>query len=154
VPKILDVIQNPEEPSLVRERSLWALRVYGFKFRELRIEPALIKVIKETTSPDKRMLRFDAAYSLGLFQGPKVDPAALDVLLEFLKDPTIKIYTGSVGTKEQGTGDGRSMAIGALKSIGPKTLAKQKDIIAELEHLAADAGDPLLKTGAKELLIE
>jgi hypothetical protein len=99
------------------------------------------------------MVRYDCAYLLGMFQEAATPEKTLDVLLEFLKDPEIKIYDGVTGgparlkegenpnakdTQEVGKDDGRIMAVDALARVGAERLARRPDIVAQLRALHSD----------------
>ena len=120
----------------------------------MNVFPTLTKILGEPKQQETRMLRYDCAYMLGLFLEGETPPAALDTLLDFLKDNTILIYTGttantgSTGTEakntktkieEKGYGDGRVMAISALDRIGSQRVLSRPDIVRQLEFLANDA---------------
>jgi len=47
------------------------------------------KIVAEPPTHENRMLRYDSAFMIGIFEGDKAPKAALDVLLEFLKDDGI-----------------------------------------------------------------
>ncbi len=152
VPTLLSILANPANDAKVRERILWALRVHKGNLRSLNVFPALIKVMSEPRYPGSNMLRYDCAYILGLFLENEAPEKTLDVLLEFLKDQNILIYTGttvgaggaSTETKsgrtkieEKGFGDGRLMAIAALEKVGTVRVRRRPDIIQQL-HVLAD----------------
>jgi hypothetical protein len=100
---------------------------------------------------------------LGMLDGPQAPDKALDVLLEFLKDPTILIYTGSevkanwTGKEkstvtEKGMGDGRVMAVQALDRMGVQKLISRPDIIQELQKVARDTTWEPLRKDTQNLL--
>src|SRR5262249_51072298 len=111
---------------------------------------------------------YDCAYMLGMLQGPEAPPQVLGVLLEFLKDETIKIFdnkkssvggagqestTGKANVKELGKGDGRVMAVHALSRIGAARVRQRPEIAQQLRVLADDPeanGD--LREACKTLL--
>jgi hypothetical protein len=105
---------------------------------------------------------------LGMIWQEKAPEAALDVLLEFLRDDSIKLYKGSTtqvgGTgsetgakrttsKDVISGDARIMAVDAIKAIGKARWSKRDDIMRQLRALAADATIfPELRAKAQDLL--
>lgn len=80
----------------VRERTLWALRVYGLA---LRSDDAFLKAVKavlqEPRTVANKMLRYDAAYMLCMLQGKAAPKAALDTMLAYLEDEWMLIYAGA-----------------------------------------------------------
>jgi HEAT repeat protein len=168
VPTLLSILATPANDSKVRERVLWALRVHKGNLRSLNVFPTLIKVMSEPRYPGSNMLRYDCAYILGLFLESETPAKALDVLLEFLKDQNILIYTGTtVGAggasaesktgktriEEKGMGDGRVMALAALEKIGTERVGRRPDIMQQL-HVLADNPDTQaeLRQKTQELL--
>lgn len=167
LPTLLDILIDPDQNGRVRWRIVWALRAHQENLRKLPgIFPAFTRVLGEKPETDNRMLRYDCAYMLGMLQGAEAPDAALDVLREYLDDDTIRIFRGarsSVGGTglesgsgkasfaEVGTGDGRVLAIQALRNIGSARVGRRKDIVAKLEDLARTAMDPDLKMQAAEL---
>lgn len=167
-PTLLDVLRNPKQEIKVRERSVWALRIHGVDLRNIDgTKAAFTQVLKEPLTKHNKMLRYDCAYMLGMIWQMEAPDATLDVLSEFLRDPTIKIYLGtSVGVvpkdpefkggttkvQEKGLGDGRVMACDALRMMGPGRYAGRADIMKQLRVLAADTTlDPALRKQAVEL---
>ncbi len=154
IPTLLAVLRDPAHDSKVRERIVWSLRVHKGNLRTLPgIYPAFTKVLGEPAGEANRMLRYDCAYMLGVLQGPEVAPAAMNVLLEFLKDDTIQIFdnkktsvggtgqetsSGKANVMEVGKGDGRVMVTQALTQIGPARLGDRRDIVQQLRLLAND----------------
>lgn len=167
LPTLLGILTDPDQNGRVRWRIVWALRAHQEKLLRLPgIFPAFTKVLGEKRTADNRMLRYDCAYMLGMLQQADAPDAALNVLREYLDDDTIRIFRGaksSVGGTglesgsgkasfaEVGTGDGRVLAIQALRKIGPARVGRRKDIVAKLEDLARTAMDPDLKMQAAEL---
>jgi hypothetical protein len=114
------------------------------------------------------MLRYDCAFLLGVLQGPKVPPEAMDVLLEYLKDDKILIFenkktvvggtgqettVGKANVQEVGKGDGRVMALQALTEIGAARVNERRDIVEQLRILANDqATNADLREACKKLL--
>jgi HEAT repeat protein len=166
IPTLIGVIGNRANPSRVRERTLWALRVHqGDLMNYPDLFGALAQVVEEPRVEENRMLRYDAAFMLGVFKRAEVPAKTLDVLLEFLKDDTIKVYAGTgataVGVSEKGVGkgtvvergkdDGRVMAVQALMRIGPERLKARPDILQQLRALSQNnATLPNLRAKLKE----
>jgi HEAT repeat protein len=155
IPKLVTVLRDPSNPAKVRERTMWALRAHA---EELPDHPevfdALNRIVLEPRTEANRMLRYDSAYILGYFQRAEVAKEVLDVLAEFLKDTDLKIYTGTkavtgaagatekagggAGSKELGKGDGRVMAVQALRQIGGARVKTRPDIMRQLQALRDD----------------
>jgi HEAT repeat protein len=154
VPNLLQVLRDPQDDIAVRERVIWALRVHAIDLKKINgTEEAFIRVLKERPSEENRMFRYDCAYMLGMIWQAQAPKEAIDVLGQFLDDPNVKLYdrtvvgVGGIGTeikggvttvKEQGKGDGRTMALDALQAIGAARFAQRKDIMAKLRALAND----------------
>jgi HEAT repeat protein len=153
MPEILKLAGDTSEKASVRERALWPVRL-SLNNDDNR-EPtykALLGILGEAKSKETKMLRYDAAYLLGMFQTATTPEAVLDVLYEFLKDPEIKIYSkhlpkftpknepgaGAGDSADVGKEDGRIMAVGALKRIGVARVARRPEIVAQLRALHAD----------------
>jgi hypothetical protein len=164
VPDIVGVFADRGTPYAVRERSLWALRVHGHKLGDMpAVLDALRQVLSEPPRPGQNMVRYDAAYLLGHLHGPKAPDQALDVLQEFLLDPTVRIYGGntaevggeSVRIQEKGAGDGRGMAVQALEKIGRARVTGRPPLVRQLKILAADPQvTPALREQTRKLLKE
>ncbi len=135
MPGLLRVLADPAESARLRERVLWSVRHYLVKSRDRASAlKTLTAVVSERPDKENKMLRYDSAYLLAMFAAAKAPEKALDVLLEFLKDSSIKIYVG--GGKLRG--DGRAMAVDALSSIGPERVARRPQLVAQLRALNAD----------------
>jgi HEAT repeat protein len=149
IPSILEVIADQRNSYTVRERSVSALRVHHQKFGE---NPAILKgltgLLSEPKNQQSRMLRYDAAYLLGMIWGPKAPAKTLDVLLDYLKDDTIEIYLTT-----NKPADGRIMAVDALLRMGPKVVSARPGVLMHLRQLAASR-DQLLRDRAKKALGE
>jgi HEAT repeat protein len=132
IPKLVEIIQDAGNPVPVRERTLWVLRQYP---KELTDRKDLFKALSQATAEpagkENKMLRYDAAFMLAAFWREKAPKAALDVLLEFLKDNTVKIFQGAGNAG----GDGRVMAILALRRIGPDVVRRRPDIMRQVGAL-------------------
>jgi HEAT repeat protein len=151
VPELLKVLENPNDNPDVRWRITWALRVYKDELADIPgVVPAFIKVLNEPLR-DNKMVRYDCAYLLGMLKGDEAPKEALDVLLEFLKDPNMILYDktavktsasgsetdrGNASVVEQGKGDARIMAVAALTEVGSRVLAQRPDIVRELHAIA------------------
>ncbi len=155
MPTVLRIIGDRVEVPVVRERAMWPIRVFLNKSEEREpVYKALLPILDEPRTKDNKMLRYDCAYILGVFQEAATPEKALDVLLEFLKDPEIKIYAGGSsglqggggerkqeagkGFKETGVDDGRIMAVDALTRVGVERLGRRLDIVAQLRALHND----------------
>jgi hypothetical protein len=153
MPALLRFVGNPKEVGVVRERTLWPVRVHLLNTQDREpVFRTLLGILSEPPSPEIKMLRYDAAYLLGMFKESRVDEKALDVLSEFLRDTEIKIYAGGRGTssatgeaaagktgfKEKGEGDGRVMVVDALTVIGAERVASRPDLVQQLRALHAD----------------
>jgi len=170
VPTLLAVLENTANDPKVRERTLWALLVHQGNLRSLNVFPILTKILSEPKRPDAPMLRYHCAYVLGLFLEAETPAKALDVLLDFLKDTKILIYTGTTASaggasaeskvgktkiEETGFGDGRVMAIDALSRIGRERVRSRPDIVRQLEALANDPQTLAdLRQKTKDLLLK
>jgi hypothetical protein len=166
---LLDVLCNPKHEVKIRERVMWALRIHGADLPDIAgAKDAFTRVLKEPLNDQNKMLRYDCAYMLGMIWQKKAPDATLDVLSDYLRDPTTKKYTGTtVGVgpapgekkggkatvQESGVGDGRVLACDALMMMGPGRYAGRQDIMKQLRILADDPKtyEPLRKK-AQELL--
>ena len=94
IPALLGVIGNPVHEPKLRERVIWALRVH--RPDDIRkkdnIRDTLGKVLVEPAARQNNMLRYDCDYMLGMIWQKDAPEATLDVLTEFLKDDSIKIF--------------------------------------------------------------
>jgi hypothetical protein len=153
MPALMNVVKDRTNPAKVRERTMWPIKTHPLQgYPELF--DILAEVVKEPKGSDTRLLRYDAAIVLAFFKKADVPPGALDVLLEFLKDDTIKIYqdttvratggtdekgVGKAKAEESGVGDGRAQAVKALKRVGRERIQARQDIVGQLRALQADA---------------
>jgi HEAT repeat protein len=132
IPTLVEVLRDKGNVAAVRERTLWALRVHG---KDLEKYPdfcgALAGIVAEPRHLKNRMLRYDAAFLLGMLKRGEAPKEALDVLLDFLNDDTIRVYMGT----NQNPVDGRVLAVQALREIGPKAVRARKDILTQLRAL-------------------
>jgi HEAT repeat protein len=170
VPTLLKILADPNQDARIRERIVWALRVHNIHLREMKgVFPTFAKILSEPKEQNNRMLRYDCAYMLGMLQGAEAPKSALDTLLDFLKDDSIVLFrnksvstvaTGGEAGKggpakvtEEGAGDARVMAIQALTQIGAEVVASRKEIVQQLQRLAAAKDTfPDLREKTKELL--
>jgi HEAT repeat protein len=172
IPTLVKVLQDAGNPAKVRERTLWALRAHA---QELPNHPevfdTLNRIVREPGTHLNRMLRYDSAFILGHFQKDAVSKEVLDVLSEFLKDTSIKIFKGnevSTGAAttgersgrearvvERGIKDGRVMAVQALTKIGRTRVRARQDIMGQLRRLRDDPKTfPELRDQIREALTE
>jgi HEAT repeat protein len=161
VPTLLQVLK--EEPNhRLRQRAVLAL-AHLDNPEQAGVMNALVEVLSET-DPESRLVRYDAAVVIGILLGPKAPEKTVDVLVEYLGDKNIQIYTGS-DAKVSGVGrearvpettltqsfasDVRYQAALALGRIGPK--ANRPEIIQILKE-AAQAVDANVRQAASEAL--
>jgi HEAT repeat protein len=179
VGSLVKILDDPKQPPRVRERVLWALRVHGNDLTNYEdVFTAMKKILTEPGLGESggrsgKMLRYDSAFLLGVFKQSQTPDEVFPVLLSFLKDTTIRIYTGLQGptggvkegssskgnVSEQGGEDGRKMAIQALKRIGAGRVKSHPEILAQVRSLRDDpeiqaklreaAGDLLKEFGVK-----
>jgi serine/threonine protein kinase/WD40 repeat protein len=139
MPLLLNVAADPTEVGMVRERILWAIRPCLFALDAKSRTPiyqALMRILGEARTKGPQMVRYDSAFLLAHFQRKEAPEKALDVLLEFLHDSGIKVYSGvEAGGKEKAAGDGRVMAVDALAWIGIERFINRPEIIAQLRAL-------------------
>jgi HEAT repeat protein len=154
VPDLIGVVGNPLHDAKVRERVIWALRVHGAELRNMNgVKEAFTRVVMEARTEQNRMLRYDSAYMLGMIWQQQAPEPTLDVLTEYLHDDSIKIFDktvsgvggasaetkgGTTAVEERGKGDGRIMAVDALKMMGPGRYAGRAPLMKQLRVLAAD----------------
>jgi HEAT repeat protein len=169
IPELVPIL-GPNTNDKVRERALWVLRIYPNQLPEHQeVFDALLKIVSAPRDRTDKMLRYDAAFMVGAFWREKTPKAALDVLLDFLNDDSIKIYTGTgvasggvvgaertggkASVKDLGKGDGRVMAVLALRRIGPEVVRQRQDIMRQLRALRSSP-DPRMQTELKSLFEE
>src|SRR5207248_1220149 len=128
--------------------------------------PTYTRIVEEKAY-EVRMVRYYAAMGLARTFGPETPERALDVLLEFLRDTTGRIYTGSeaaatkVGAESrQGNGqvkaklttDSRFLAADALAFVGGR-LQDRPDVLTALTALAdGPATEPRVRQAARRAL--
>lgn len=170
MPTLMNVVTDKTEAGLVRERTLWPVRLYLRHSKPADREPvykALATILDEDRPKDQKMLHYDCAYLLGMFQQKKVPDKVLDVLQAFMEDTEIKLYASvGVGTqpvtekkddmgkkaKEVGKDDGRVMAVDALSQIGRDKVLPRNAIIAQMRALVMEATtDPVLRSKIRDL---
>jgi hypothetical protein len=169
IPPLLIVLRDDSEEIDVRSRIIWALRPNAGALPDTPgVFETFSAVLKEPKNGVNTMLRYDCAYMLAMVWRDKAPDAALEVLGEFLRDDTIKIFdrsTTQVGgsavetgggratSTEVGRGDGRIMAADALKRMGRARWGGNAAIRRQLETLANDATVfPELRRKAQELI--
>jgi HEAT repeat protein len=172
VPDIVNVMTDRKAPYPVRERALWAIRVHNTKLREMKsVLDGLEKLLSEPRSENANMLRYDAAYMLGMLLTEEAPAKTLDVLQDFLSDSSIRLYEGNTtqsgggakegmsaeasSVQEKGTGDGRTMAIQALREIGRARVVQRQAIVKQLRAIATDGKvNKKLREDTQKLLAE
>ena len=98
-PKLLDILGDPQHDARVRERVMWALRVHGSNLSKMKGPlDTFAGVLKEPVNKDNRMLRYDAAYMLGMVWQSQAPDATLDILSEFLRDDSLKVFEKTLTT--------------------------------------------------------
>jgi hypothetical protein len=171
IPTLLQVLADTKDAPKVRERVCWALRVHGIKLREMKaIHDTFVRVVREAPAKDNKLLHYDCAYMLGMIWQKDAPEEVLDILLEYLRDPDLQIFAGQKSApapgqgveprikkndhiEDLGVGDGRVMALDALKMIGPARYGKRADIMKQLNVLASDNQiHQTVRTKAAELL--
>ena len=156
VPTLVQVLVNPKNDAIVRERVIWALRPHYVKRADADLPgvfDAFKKILSEPMEEHNKMLHYDCAYMLGVLQKNKAPEEALNTLLKFLHDKNIVVYrgarvdTGSTGSevqkgeasvKEKGKGDGRVMAVQALVRMGYPRVSKRDDIVKQMKAIVAN----------------
>jgi HEAT repeat protein len=137
MPVILRLARDPTEKWQARERTLWSVRVYLNNSEDKApVYRSLLSILNEPKRKEMKMLRYDSAYLLAMFQSADAPEKALDVLQEFLMDPEVKIYGGHGGRPPD---DGRIMAVDALTRIGAQRVRQRADIVLQLRALDADS---------------
>lgn len=152
VPDLLAIAADPSDHPKVRERALWSIRVHNVSLRDMpSVRPAFLKILTEPAKQNSRMVRQDCAYLASMIYGPRAPAEVFPVLLEYLKDDTLKVYrststsvggtssestAGKTSTQEVGEGDGRKLALDALEQIGPAIVRGHPEILAQIRSLA------------------
>jgi HEAT repeat protein len=136
-----------EDDQRVRQRIVFALHQVRSSSPTRAVVAALEAVLEET-SPRSSLVRYDAARVLAFWLGGEASPKVLKTLVAMLRDPGLRLYTGSVSVlqagdektvgsttvKENLAGDARFLAAEALEQIGPK--ANRPEVIEALEAAA------------------
>lgn len=161
VPILLHVLKE-ETNYRLRQRAVLALAHLENPERA-GVMTELIAVLSETDS-ESRLVRYDAAVVVGILLGPRAPEKVVDVLLDYLRDANIQIYTGSdakvggvgrearapeIGVTPSYASDCRYQASLALARIGPK--ANRPEIVRILKE-AAQAPDAKVRQAADEAL--
>jgi HEAT repeat protein len=159
IPGILDAIENDTDPA-VRQKCIWAL--FGMdtpEFKRLGADKLLEKMLDEHDE-NMTLARYDAARKLAEALGEEAPDKTADVLLEMLRNPTLRIYNGTDVKEKSGRaqpnadigGDARQMAAKALSWLGKKVRGRT-DIIDALKAATKDT-DPRLREEAAAALKE
>jgi HEAT repeat protein len=161
VPELLRILKEDKDQP-VRQRAVYVLVNVQNKELLRGIYPALEAALGET-DPRSLMVRYDAARALAARLGPDAPPKAIDVLLQMIKDPNLRVYHGSDSTlqtgdersrrtttvKENLAGDARFMAAVALEQIGPR--ANRPEVIEALQEAARSKDDTTRKAAEAAL---
>jgi HEAT repeat protein len=165
IPAALDAIENDTDP-LVRQKCVWSLFGIGTaeQFRDCGADKALTKLL-DARGDDLNLVRYDAARKLANVLGPDAPDKTVDVLLDMLKNKSLKVYNrtdakvsgaGTEATAGQATvqanlgGDARYMAAEALGWMKGKSKAR-KDVMEALKE-ASKGEDPKLRKTAEDSL--
>ncbi len=162
ITELLVVLQDAAEDANVRMRVIWAMRPNTAALPGI---PGAFDVfssaVKEPKTSVNAMVRYDSAHMLGVGWREKIPEPALDVLSEFLRDPsfiifdrnTTRVGDGQVVAEERGSGDARIMVTQALSAMGVRRWSGRADIVQQLRLLAADTKIfPELRRQAQELV--
>jgi HEAT repeat protein len=180
VPRLIDILDNPKQPAVVRWRILWSLRVHQEALLTYdKLFPTMTKILSEpnlrtelssTGHHSGKMLRYDCAFLLSVLKRSDAPADVLPVLNEFLHDDSIRIFLGTEGSvagakKEGDKGgkgsvseregeDGRIMALKALGQLDPGRVLAQAQIMDQLRKMAADNSpfEEGIREEAKKLL--
>jgi HEAT repeat protein len=169
VPKLLAVASNPDDDGRVRERTMWALRVHNTGLRSFPDVPtAFGRILTEPATKDNRMVRQDCAYLYAMVFGPKSPPEVFPVLLEYLKDESLTVYSstttvvggasqettpGRTASREIGKGDGRRLVLDALTVIGPGVVRNHPEILEQIARLAeSERAEPSFRKQCRDYL--
>jgi HEAT repeat protein len=172
LPLLIKVIEDPNDDPKVRATALWPFRFLDpdVVAQKPEVTQVLEKIVtSERKVPPTKMMRYDSACLLCLFQGPKVSAAAMNTINDFLHDDQVFIYTGITadpgrlppeGTKPddpkvkiKGRGDGRVVAVQALSFVGADKIREYPRIAKQLRTLADDPNtDKRLEKEIKRLL--
>jgi HEAT repeat protein len=168
IPILLKILDESDNPVRLRQAVIWAVELHDL--RAVGALPTFDRVLREKAAATK-LVRYNAATSLAWRLGQKIPgrtlDRTLDVLMEYLNDPTVSIYHGTggkaTGQGEGGKGgskvardvrgDGRKLAADALANLGPAVRRRRRnDIISKLQELSRDARDKQLRKSAAAAL--
>lgn len=170
IPTLVAVVKNRKNPPDLRKTTLRSMDSNGVELLSKRQDylGAMESVVKEPRTKGTKMLRYDAAYLLGILKGDTVSDAVLDTLQEFLADKDLQIYVGtatgttagtegSAGTTnitQQGKYDGRKLAVQSLSQIGYRRIMRtHQQIIMQMRRLANDPNtEKNLRDSTKKVL--
>jgi HEAT repeat protein len=159
---LLPLLEEKEHYRL-RQRIVWYLE-HLEDFEQPGVVAGLTRVLAER-APAARLLRYEAAKVLALKLRKRVPDEAFDVLLEALRDNTIKIYrgtgakvsgsgtearSGQAEVREAGAGDWRTIVAIAFVRIGDRS--KRPEVLDGLKKLAQDSFDPETRRVARKAL--
>jgi HEAT repeat protein len=152
LPKLLAVASNPMDDRDVRERTMLAIRIHNSNLRNYDAVPtAFMKILTEPRTKDNSVIRQNCAYLYGMVYGPKSPPEVFPVLLEFLQNESLTVYSGTAtvvgaasqeatpgkaSSQELTEGDGRRLALDALSVIGPNIVRQHPEILEQVRRLA------------------
>ena len=165
IPAIIDAIQQDADP-LVRQKCVWSLFAINSpeKFRTLGADKALEKLLDDK-SEDTSLVRYDSARKLANVLGPASPDKTADVLLEMLRNKSLKVYnstdarvegsgtestTGRANVQANLGGDARYMAVEALGWLGKKASGRD-EVVKAIREAAKDPDGKLRKAADKAL---
>ncbi len=139
-PPLLTVMASANEPADVRLRIAWLFNKFFDNGAVMeRARPFMEAVCAEAPSPGNASVRYHCAYLLALRFPQQAPASAMNVLAEWLRDTTGKLYGGKdVGGKAVITGDSRAMALQAVRALGPNRVRGHNGLVQQLRVLAAD----------------
>jgi HEAT repeat protein len=162
IPTLLAIIKSDPDPR-VRHRCVWGLFSLTDLERFKAVEP-LTAVLSETAD-EAADVRYDSARVLAFNLRANTPDKAVDILLDMLNNPRLKVYKGTdasvsgIGTENRGgqssvranqIGDARYMAAEALAWVGDKA-ARRNDVVTALRKAAKDSDDRLSKAATRTL---
>jgi HEAT repeat protein len=167
LPRLLKILDNSREDGGVRVRVVWV--VQSFELDRSAIEsakPVMERLCAEPGSINNGDARYQCAYDLSAWFKKQVPDSVINVLQEWLFDPSGRNYegtqakAGASGTerKDEGqskqilTGDSRTSAVKALGVVGLDRVRDRRQIVEQLRRLENDAKtDPVLRKAVREL---
>jgi HEAT repeat protein len=168
IPAVLKILGDSAEDGDVRVRLAWLFNDFvGHAPSMTAAKPVMDQVCREPGSDKNGSARYHCAYLMAFYYKQQTPDSALNVLGEWLKDDTGKLYgnkrssAGVTGTEKKEDsnvaaileGDSRTMAVDVLKLVGRDRVTARKDIIADLRRLAGDPKTyPELQTKCRTLL--